>query len=41
MIRQRKYSATVVGLDSLFAHGDGIPAATFGTTETGWPLLLS
>src|SRR6266481_1828021 len=31
-IRQSKHSATVIRLDSLFAHGDGLPCRRIGTT---------
>jgi hypothetical protein len=31
-IRQPQHSATVIRLDSLFAHGDGLPCRRIGTT---------
>jgi hypothetical protein len=31
-IRQPKYSATIIRLDSLFAHGNGLPCRKNGTT---------
>ena len=31
-IRQSKHPATVIRLDSLFAHGDGLPCRRIGTT---------
>jgi hypothetical protein len=31
-IRQPKHSATVIRLDSLFAHSDGLPCRRMGTT---------
>ncbi len=36
-IRQAKHSATVIRLDSLFAHDDGLPCRRLGTTaQTVW-----
>jgi hypothetical protein len=31
-IRQPEHSATVIRLDSLFAHGDGLPCRRISTT---------
>ena len=34
-----KHSATVIRLDSVFAHGDGLPCRTIGTTaQTAWAM---
>jgi hypothetical protein len=38
-IRQPQYSATVIRLDSLFAHDDGLPCRRIGTTaHTVWAM---
>src|ERR1035441_244370 len=36
---QAEHSATIVWLDSLFAHGDGLPCRRIGTTaQTAWAM---
>jgi hypothetical protein len=36
-----KHSATVIRLDSVFAHGDGLPCRRIGTTaQTAWAMQI-
>jgi len=37
-IRQPKHSATVVRLDSVFAHGDGLPCRRIELRQTVWAM---